>query len=255
MHIFLLQFDILWENRPHNFATVRRLLESRDIPAGSLIILPELFATGFSMNLDVTAEPDPSPTEAFLAQTAVDFHSTILGGLATRPVSGMPGRNELAVFSPEGKQIARYQKNHTFSYTGESGFYERGDDIITFGWAGFTVCPVICYDLRFPELFRRGVAQGANFFPVIANWPIARIDHWTTLLRARAIENQAIVAGVNRIGLDPKYTYPGRSMIINHQGHTLAEADEKEAIISAQPDILTLKHWREDFPALKDARL
>jgi omega-amidase len=253
MELILVQYDIQWENRAANFATIHNLL--KEAQPNSLIVLPELFSTGFSMDLDKVAEADPSEAEHFITELAIRFKSTVIGGLATRAPGASLGRNEWLAVGPSGQPLARYQKNHTFSYTGESDYYQRGDEIALFDWAGFTVCPFICYDLRFPELFRQGVKAGANLFPVIANWPVARVDHWTTLLRARAIENQAVVAGVNRIGSDPKFVYPGRSMIVDHQGKTLAEAQNEATIIRARPDLEELKNWRSEFPALLDARI
>ncbi len=107
---------------------------------------------------------------------------------------------------------------------GESDHYAAGDDVVLFQWDRFTVCTLICYDLRFPEIFRRAVRRGANLFIVMANWPQTRISHWTALLKARAIENQAYVAGVNRIGKDPMHAYSGGSLIIDPRGEVLADA-------------------------------
>ena len=253
MKIFGVQFDIAWENRDANYDSVRSLLADAGIPAGSLIVLPELFATGFSMNIDATAEEDPSQSEAFLAEIASQHRSHSIGGLATRGASDK-GRNELAVFSPDGRKIARYQKNYTFSYTRESQHYENGSEIALFKCGGFQVCPLICYDLRFPELFRRGIREGAMLFPVIASWPEPRIDHWDTLLRARAIENQAAVIGVNRVGDDPNNHYPGHSQIINHHGTVVSHLTDTEGVISADLDGDALLQWRRDFPALDDIK-
>jgi len=123
-----------------------------------------------------------------------------------------------------------------------------------FAWQSFQVAPFICYDLRFPELFRASARRGAQLFAVIANWPLTRAQHWITLLQARAIENQAYVAGVNRCGRDPKLGYNGRSLIISPQGDILADAEDKECVISAELDLAGLLAWREKFPALQDMR-
>jgi predicted amidohydrolase len=118
----------------------------------------------------------------------------------------------------------------------------------------FAVAPFICYDLRFPELFRAALDHGADLMVVIANWPIARVDHWTTLLKARAIENQCYVLGVNRCGHDPSFIYPGKSAVFDPQGRCLAEAGAAAEIISATLDANLVRDWRRAFPALRDRR-
>jgi len=137
---------------------------------------------------------------------------------------------------------------------GESKNYEAGAEILTFKWHGFVVAPFVCYDLRFPELFREGARQAAQLFVVIANWPIKRIQHWVVLLQARAIENQAYVVGVNRTGSDPTYPYNGRSLIVNPHGDILVDAGSSECVISADVDLATVEAWRAEFPALQDMR-
>ncbi|HSI35394.1 MAG TPA: nitrilase-related carbon-nitrogen hydrolase, partial [Tepidisphaeraceae bacterium] len=119
-------------------------------------------------------------------------------------------------------------------------------------WAGLTVCPAVCYDLRFPEQFRAGVEAGAELFLVIANWPIKRENHWLTLLAARAIENQAYVLGVNRAGTDPTFTYGGRSILVDPHGVTRADAGIAESVLTADVDPTLVRQWRTDFPALRD---
>jgi omega-amidase len=253
MHIIGVQFDILWENRQGNFDKVDSLLAKEDVPAGSLVVLPEMFASGFSMNVERIYEITPSETESFLSGLAQRYQSWVLGGLVGRSASGK-GLNTQAVYGPDGQSLGVYQKNHCFSYTGESDYYSPGNEIITFDWHGLTVCPTICYDLRFPELYRRGVKAGANLFPVIASWPVDRIDHWDTLLKARAIENQAVVVGVNRVGADPKWKYVGHSQIIDHQGKVLAFNEGKETCVSAKVNLDSLLDWRNKFRALQDMK-
>jgi len=119
---------------------------------------------------------------------------------------------------------------------------------------GFLLSPFICYDLRFPEIFRTAASAGAVVFTVIASWPEARKEHWRTLLRARAIENQAFVIGVNRAGTDPSFRYPGCSAVIDPWGNTVVELDDQEGIASADIRIEDAVEWREKFPALRDRR-
>jgi len=268
MKIFCCQMDIAWENKATNFAKAQTLIAEAKVPAGSLVVLPEMFATGFSMDVAAIAESasaNPAPgsrngkefnaseTADFLAGTARKFNIYLVGGLVT-VASGARGRNQAAVFSPEGKEIARYSKCQPFTLGGESQHYEAGKEIVTFKWHDCVVAPFICYDLRFPELFRAAVRRGAELFVVIASWPVKRIHHWSVLLQARAIENLACVAGVNRTGTDPKFTYTGRSVIVNAHGDVLAEAGDAEGAISAEVDLADLRSWRAEFPALQDMR-
>lgn len=255
MKVVALQYDLAWEDREANFDTVRRLLTKAAPEAGSLIVLPEMFSTGFSMDVATVAENKKSGTEKFLASTAWQYQSHVVGGLVSKdPSSGM-GRNEVAVYDPAGRPVALYQKNYTFSYTTESDHYQAGDGLALFKWHDFTVCPVICYDLRFPELFRTAVRSGADLFTVSANWPDARIRHWKTLLDARAIENLAFVVGVNRVGTDPNYRYPGGSRIVDHHGKLLAEAGDSETVLTCDLDFADLTAWRRTFPALEDIKV
>ncbi len=253
MKIFCCQHDIVWENKEANHARVRELLAGVTIPPGSLVLLPELFSVGFSMEVARISEGDERETENFLAQTAQEMGIYLLGGVVNLGADGR-GRNQSVVFSPEGKLLARYSKMQPFSLGGELKHYTPGDETVSFDWQGCVVAPFICYDLRFPEIFRTAVKRGAQFFPVIANWPITRIQHWVTLLQARAIENQAYVAGVNRTGRDPRYNYCGRSIIVNPHGEIIADAGLEEGVISADLDLAGLLTWRAEFPALRDMR-
>jgi predicted amidohydrolase len=260
MKVFCCQLDIAWENKAANFTKVRKLIAAANVPASSLVLLPEMFATGFSMGVPAIAEtgaehrPKDSPTIEFLAQTAREFGIYLIGGLVTGTVDGR-GRNQSAVFAPDGKEIARYSKCQPFSLGGESQHYEAGKEIVTFQWHDCVVAPFICYDLRFPELFRAAVRREAQLFAVIANWPVKRIQHWITLLQARAIENQAYVVGVNRTGTDPKFFYNGHSLIVNPHGEILADASAGEGVIGGEVDLPALKAWRAEFPALQDMRV
>jgi predicted amidohydrolase len=247
------QLDIVWEAKQANYAKVARLLAAARPEPGSLVALPEMFATGFSMNVAGIREGTPPETEAFLARTARAHGIYLLGGV----VSGSPdgrGRNEAVVYSPAGELLARYAKMQPFTLGGEAAAYAAGDRLVTFLWQGCMVSPFICYDLRFPELFRAVIRRGVQLFVVIADWPVVRIEHWITLLRARAIENQALVVGVNRCGRDPSLVYPGRSLIVDPLGHILADAGDTECVVGAEIDLEALAAWRANFPALKDMR-
>lgn len=253
MNIFGVQLDIQWENKNLNFARVRELVAQAAPAPGSFIVLPEMFATGFSMNVADIAERGEGETELFLQSLARDFSVFVIGGLVA-PSGDERGCNEAATFAPDGRLLSRYRKIHPFSFGGENRRYMAGEQIAVFEWQQFRVAPFICYDLRFPEVFRAAVKKEANLFVVIANWPAPREAHWLTLLKARAIENQAYVVGVNRCGNDPKLHYSGRSQIIDPRGEILADGGEQECVISANLDLIKLNDYRRDFPALADIK-
>jgi omega-amidase len=253
MKIYCVQQDIAWEAKSANFTRVEALLSTAAPARGSLVLLPEMFATGFSMNASTIRETAKQETAAFLRSTAERLGIYLLAGVVTA-ARGDKGFNQAVVFSPEGKELARYSKMQPFTPGGEADNYDAGEEPRLFSWQGFTVAPFICYDLRFPEHFRAAARKGAQLFTVIANWPIARIQHWVTLLQARAIENQAYVAGVNRVGTDPKLVYNGRSLILSPKGEILADAGNGESVISAEIDLAELECYRRDLPFLRDMR-
>ena len=254
MQAFGVQLDMEWENKPANFERVRSLLDAQDVPSNSLIVLPEMFATGFSMNLTDIHEPETGQTAAFLREIAQEKNSYCVGGCVGMG-NDAKGRNQALCFDPSGAEVARYTKMHPFTFGGETKHYTPGDEINLFKWGEFTVAPFICYDLRFPEIFRHATRMGANVFLVIACWPQAREAHWMLLLRARAIENQAYIIGVNRFGSDPKLQYSGRSQIIDPMGNILTDGKNHETIINAKLDFEQLTQYRNDFPVLQDMRI
>lgn len=253
MKIYCVQHDIAWENRRANFAKVESLLAAAKLEAGSLVLLPEMFASGFSMNVAAIHEGRERESERFLAATAKKFGIFLLGGIVTTKTNGK-GSNQSVVFTPDGKELARYSKMQPFTPGGESAMFDAGRSPTLFDWQGLKVSPFICYDLRFPEHFRTATKRGAQLITVIASWPVTRIQHWITLLQARAIENQAYVAGVNRCGKDPKLSYNGRSLIIGPKGDILADAGNGESVISAEVNLEELIAYRRDLPFLADMR-
>ncbi len=254
MKVVALQLDIAWENKVANFEKVRRLLTEASPERDSLVVLPEMFATGFSMNANAIAEPYGGETERFLASTAKEFGICLVAGAAMRGRDGR-ARNKTLVFSPAGELIAFYAKMRPFTPGGEPQHYVAGERPIAFRWANCAVSTFICYDLRFPEIFREAVAaHRPELFVVIANWPEKRIHHWVALLRARAIENQAYIVGVNRVGRDPYYTYSGRSLIVDPQGEIMADAGGREGCVSAKLDLPILRKYRAGLPFLADMR-
>ncbi|MCW5758122.1 MAG: hypothetical protein KIT54_12875 [Phycisphaeraceae bacterium] len=265
MRAHLVQLDIVWEDRRANLDRAERLLDGVDVGPGDLIVLPEMFDSGFSLNTDVTA--DDGTTAAWLARLADDLGAVVMGG---RTVGGCANggcgkaTNHCTVYAPapEGGQplaLCDYAKIHPFTYGREAEKFVGGREVTTFAWeAGgqrLTVCPTICYDLRFPELYRLGLSMGAELFTCIANFPAARRAHWRTLALARAIENQAFVLAVNRSGKDPYLAYAGGTIAVGPGGEVIGELGEQEAVLSVNLDVAGLYAWRREFPAWRDAKL
>lgn len=251
MRVFGFQTDIAWEDRFANFSRIDALAqECGPIEADSLVVFPELSTSGFTMNVAAVAEPRDGDSAQFFSGFAKKHHCNVIAGVATMGDEPGTGANEAACYSPDGTEAARYRKMNPFVVAGEGNHYPAGSSPVVYQIGDWKVSPLICYDLRFPEPFRTATAMGAELIVVIANWPAIRVDHWTTLLRARAIENQACVVGVNRAGTDPTLEYPGASIILGPQGEILAAADDSATVISAVLDHEKLLKWRRDFPAI-----
>ena len=250
MKIALLQTDIAWEDVPENHRRAAARLAEAASGGARLAILPEMFNTGFSMNSRRIAQPPGGPSEAFLRDQAKALNLWILASI---PESGEPApRNMALLVSPEGA-VTRYAKIHPFSYAGEHEHYAAGERVVTADVEGLRVTPFVCYDLRFPEPFRTAAAD-TDLYAVVANWPDERREHWRTLLRARAIENQAYVAGVNRVGDGGRLHYAGDSAAISPLGETLAEGDSHEQVLSFDAEPEAVGKLRARFPALDDRR-
>ena len=256
----LLQMDISWENREENLDRAGSLLESAAPAPGDLAVLPEMFDSGFSLNVERTADNE-NITRAFLASAAREFGVYIYAGFTIRRDDGM-GLNRAIIAGPDGADLCTYDKLHPFSFGREPERFAPGErGVVTCPWTlhqyndqPLILCPAICYDLRFPELFRAGLTLGAEVYVVGANWPRERAAHWRALLVARAIENQAFVLGVNRVGDDPHLSYAGGSLIISPTGDVLAELGATPAVCSAEIDPALVRGWRSRFPAWRDRR-
>jgi predicted amidohydrolase len=250
MRVALLQMDLAWEDVAENHRRAARLLAEAKEGGASLAILPEMFSTGFSMDAVRIAQPAGGPSETFLRDQARALGLWIL---ASVPERGEPApRNMALLVSPRGS-VVKYAKIHPFSYAGEDKVYAAGDRVVTADVEGVRVTPLVCYDLRFPEPFRTAAGE-TDLFVVVANWPDPRREHWRTLLRARAIENQAYVVGVNRAGEGHGLRYAGDSAAIAPLGETLVEADAREQVLFADVDPGVVKKLRARFPALSDRR-
>ncbi len=251
MRVHLVQFDIAWEDPPTNWATVEAMLQEASIPPGGLVVLPELGDVGFSMSVDRTTR---TASAQWAAKLAAQCQCWVLHGWAELDAAGV-AHNVAGLATPSGQIAGRATKLHPFSPMREAQAYAPGTNLTLFpAVAGATVCPLICYDLRFPEAFRAATFAGADVLVVMANWPAKRAHHWKTLAQARAIENQTAVLACNRTGADPQASYAGDSMIIAADGTVLAEAGQDATILSADLDLDAQTKWRQRFPSLQDAR-
>lgn len=246
-----IQMDLAWEDRDANLATARRAIAAARPEPGSLIVLPEMFDVAYTMNVAVATDEPHGTTRAFLADTARQYGCHVIAGCVANDPNGKPA-NQAFAFGPDGAQLASYRKIHPFTPAGEHRSYARGDAPVLFDWNGLKVAPLVCYDLRFPELFRAALDLGAEMFVVIASWPSVRVEAWSILARARAIENLAYVVALNRCGRDPSHAYPGRSVVLGPKGEVLAEASDLPTTLTALIDADHVRGWRRDYPALRD---
>ena len=253
MRILALQYDIVWEDKAANHAVIVDQLESVPATGEELIVLPEMFDTGFSLEVERTAEDETGPSHQFLAELARQRGAHLLAGITVRTNAGRV-ENQAVAFDPEGSVLARYAKIHPFTPGGETGPISPGDEIVTFPVGDFVVAPFICYDLRFPEIYRIATGRGAHLLVTIANWPQVRKEHWPILLAARAIENQAFVFGLNRCGQDPNHTYAGESILYDPLGKPLGLADAGQNVMAGEINVKQVLALRRDFPTQSDTR-
>ena len=255
MRVAALQTRIAWEDPAANFERLGPLLARAAAAGADLAVLPEMFAHGFSMNTQVVAEPEDGPSTRFLAEHAATHRMWVCGSVPARAAGATDDArpyNTLVFAGPNG-QLVRYRKIHPFTFAGEHERYAAGDRHVHLVIDGLHVTPFVCYDLRFADEFW-ACAQQTDLYVVVANWPERRRHHWTTLLSARAIENQAYVVGVNRVGKGGDLTYTGDSRIVDPWGEVLASSAGTETMLLADLDPQVVRHAREVFPVLQDRR-
>jgi predicted amidohydrolase len=246
-----IQHDICWEDAPATRERVTPLIAQAAGAGARLIALTEMFATGFSMHPEDISEDEGGPNEQFLLEQAALHDAHLVASIAQRGADGRY-RNNAVLASPDGT-VHRYAKIHPFSFAGEHEHYAAGDRYLTVDVDGLRVSVFVCYDLRFADEFW-ALALETDLYVVPANWPEPRREHWRALLRARAIENQAYVLGVNRVGSVKGLEHVGDSAIIDPLGRTLAEASVGEAVLIADADVQVVKATRATFPFLPDRR-
>jgi len=250
LNVTLLQAELVWQD-PN--ANRRRFAEQLSALAGStdLVVLPEMFTTGFTMQPERLAEPADGPTLQWLREQAAGIRAVITGSVAVMDA----GRfyNRLYWVRPDGSYEC-YDKRHLFRMGGEHEHYTAGTHTIITELHGWKICPLVCYDLRFPVWSRRRAELEYDVLIYVANWPSVRRYPWQTLLRARAIENQAYCIGVNRYGADGLgYEHSGDSVVLDFMGQPMVSAPEQAWQGSATLSYASLQKFRQKFPAHLDA--
>jgi predicted amidohydrolase len=251
MKVAAIQHDIVWEDPDATRAHVGPMIAAAAADGARLIVLTEMYATGFSMHPERIGEDEGGPNEQFLVQRAAEHDAFLIASIAQRGADGRY-RNNAVLAAPDGS-VHRYAKIHPFSYDHEDEHYAAGDRFVTVDVDGLRVTLFVCYDLRFADEFW-ACAEGTDLYVVPANWPEPRREHWRALLRARAIENQAYVLGVNRVGTAGSASYTGDSMIIDPLGQQLTEDEPGERVLTAEIAPATVSAVRSRFPFLVDRR-
>jgi len=250
LRVTLVQQALVWHDPAANRARFDEWLAPL---AGKtdLVVLPEMFPTGFSMEVQQLAEPVGGPTAQWLERKALELNAAVTGSLITKDGDGYYNR---MLWAAPGEQTRHYDKRHLFRMASEHQSFTPGGDALCVEWRGFRVCPLVCYDLRFPVYSRRRPGLDYDVLIYAANWPAARRQAWRALLKARAIENLAYVIGVNRIGTDGKgLAYSGDSVAHDFLGESLAELGSDAAVATVELDAEALRAFRDRFPAHLDA--
>jgi omega-amidase len=266
LKITTLQLDLVWENKTQNLQKIDEIL--RGVGKTDVIVLPEMFTTGFSMTPEKWAEPMFGETFNWMKTKALEYDAAITGSFICEEEGHY--FNRLIWMQPDG-MFYKYDKRHLFSLAGEQHHYKEGIERITIEWRGWYVCPLVCYDLRFPVWSRNtpqsqnndflnqnteGVQNTPSYYDVliyVANWPSIRANAWKSLLVARAIENQSYVTGVNRVGYDGNQIWhSGDSAVIDFKGGIIFETSEKENISTTILNRGDLLKFRNKFGFLND---
>ncbi len=252
MKIGLVQYSPAWEDPKNNISKLDILIE-RDLNKEELLIFPEMSLTGFTMESDQYAEDLDGISTVYFMKLAQRLKRHIIAGVIERDEDKI--FNTLIHYDKSGLITARYRKIHPFSYAKENQFYTAGKKPLMSKIDRTLIGLSICYDLRFPELYRFYGKDKADFIVNIANWPVKRIEHWKALLKARAIENQCFMIGVNRVGKDPFNEYNGCSAVFDPMGKEIELVENEEKIISVNLDLSLVEDVRNKLPFLQDIRL
>ena len=256
LRVAAIQHDIVWHDREANFAKLRPIITGAVAGGARLVLLAETFSTGFSFDTPGIGEREGGPSSSFLAEQAAE-HGVWIGGSCPEIALDAPAHdqrpsNAFVLAGPDGT-VQRYRKIHPFSHADEERYVRAGSTFTTVEIDGVRLSLFVCYDLRFADEFW-ALAHDTDAYLVVANWPEKRRLHWSTLLRARAIENQAYVVGVNRVGEGGGLTYSGDSAIIDPLGEILASGAGAETVLFADIDTEHVAGTRSHFRFLQDRR-
>ena len=248
MKISLVQMNLAWCDKEANLRRAEELIRLH--PGADVYVLPEMFTTGFCMDPRLAAEPMEGVALAWMRDIASEMNAAIVGSVATAASEGSY-RNRMYFVEPDGR-VTFYDKHHLFSYSGEHKCYEAGKERVIVEFRGVRFFLQVCYDLRFPVFGRNREDYDVALY--VANWPDKRRMAWDVLLRARAIENQAVVIGVNRVGTDPMCNYDGGTAAIDFFGFVAARCDDNaEQVVTYEVKMDELRHYRDKFPSLVDS--
>lgn len=248
LRISLLQYDIAWEDKEANFLKIESLLAQSE-EKHDILILPEMFSTGFSMNSSTLAEPISGKTLNRIKSLVRQYDAAIAGSFIAEDKGHYFNRGFF--ITPTAEYF--YDKRHLFRMGSEPEHFSAGESKLIIPFRGFNICLLVCYDLRFP-IWARNSNNEYDLLIYVANWPHSRALVWNTLLPARALENQAYVCGVNRIGTDATgLHYSGDSKLIDFKGNLLIHIPEEEKIVTAIISTDKLNTFRHKFPVWKDA--
>lgn len=247
MKVSLVQTTLSWEDPAANLEQIGAQLKQLP-PSTDLVVLPEMFTTGFTMNPAPVAEQTEGPTLDWLRTQAAQFNAAFTGSYVVQANGSF--YNRLAWVFPDGT-YKTYDKRHLFTLAGEDQFYTAGTERLVVEWKGWKICPLICYDLRFPVWSRNDVDYDLLIY--VANWPERRRHHWRSLLMARAIENQVYTIGLNRVGVDGKdIRYTGDSCLIDYAGEIRASLAMETATVTVELDQTRQAAYRERYAFLAD---
>jgi len=250
LKVTFIQADLKWEDKQANLDTFDRLI-SQLVEPGDIIILPEMFTTGFSMNSSGLAETMDGEGINWMRRIARQTNSAVVGSVIIKEDGQY--YNRLVWMNPDASYYC-YDKKHLFSLAKENEHYSPGRSKLIVEYKNWKICPMICYDLRFPEWSKN--SEHYDLLIYVANWPRPRISHWSALLRARAVENQCYVIGVNRVGTDGNgLGYSGNSSIYNFNGDQIVEKIDTESVSSHKLMKLPLVQFRKKLPFLEDQDL
>lgn len=246
MKVIIIQHDIKWEDKDQNIKKYNEYFN--DIKDCDIIILPEMFTTGFTMSPELYYETMDGDTIKWMKYWSAKINTAICGSLIIKDSNYY---NRFVFVKPDGS-IEFYDKRHLFSLSGENKFYNSGNKKVVIKWKGFRILPIICYDLRFPVWSRYSKDNEYDIIICVANWPESRSIAWNTLLKSRAIENQSFVIGCNRIGIDGNgVNHSGDSMIVGPDGLLIPNTVNS----MTELDINHIKEFRNNYPFLKDGDL